>query len=1262
MTIYPTPPLTHPLGSSTSLEQALELPGTRPLLLLRVDIRFDHEKHRLSEHIRNGVSRAGATLIELKPGRGVRPALFPLFIQTLAEKASSREVPIPTLVNAALSYIGHTQQGTHSVPRDVDRMALFEALKCLSQTVAGPGACVVLTTTPMMDDLDLVDFIDYLRTVEPSSAGQRPDLGDGCNPTNQPRVPNSEPSVRSVFRWVGLLSPDAILPTAWTTDRRFRHDTGTGDEMDAVQNWLQSSAVKERVLRVTGGNPQYLHQLLQMLPQDTDDLILRPGRALTGLAGEIRDALVCAHKPLRVRFLAQLIGQNEMAVGRTINALRDAGFVCSSADHTGMMWACARSAAVLKEDVFAEKRRQIANQLGDLAVEQWLADGNVEALQEAVWRYLEAGNTANAIGYGLEAASVAEQAMFARTAWAIVEQLLALPTEPQTRVEVLRRAARLCATLGDFGRAVGYAEQLFKQVGALDSEDFRGELAKIFVTAGQVTDAIAVLMPASTGGKSASIPSTAAHVALLADAYRMAGKLDDALAVCRGFVGTMTPEVSLAYGSVCYRRGDYTEAQHHYTNAANAPSAPWDIAARAKHNLGLIALASEKYAEAARHLQEGLQLCESHGELRGAALGRYNLGIALEHLERFPVAERLLSAAVDTFLLSGQQQLLCSALITQADLMLRLGEPKQAHQLAQRALDLASDHHLEYGAAAANARLGMANLERGRLGPAAQQLSEAARWFKDAKSPYDLAWTLAYLTEVALQHDDLEQAQIHLDELWDNSSTAGSELAGMTRLCDGLVRVAGGDYAEADRLATDAGSFFERVGQREGQVRCLDVRSQALWAMGQHDHARHIQQLATTLLANLSEVLPEAKRPRFLARRVFTRLVKTSESKFAGVAETTPEVPRMVAVDDNTAERAWAGASTAIGTVDWQGDGVVREKHRLWPAHHLIPKLLGNSPSLRQSLEFATKVARSEMPVLLLGESGTGKELVAQGIVDISPRAAKPFVRVNVASFAENLLESELFGHERGAFTGALARRHGAFEQADGGTLFLDEIGDISPKMQVSLLRVLQEGEVVRVGGNQPVKVNVRILCATNRNLERMIQEGLFRLDLYHRICGFAVKLPPLRDRHDDVVLLAAEFIRRHNDQSGQDIGMTPSAVHMLKKHVWPGNVRELEQVIRSALLLAENATITKETLTQSMSSVRISPAVPGDRGRVGECDVVGGLDAATRHLEVEMIRRALEHSGGNITRAADLLCIKRPRLSLKIKEYGIVVPYHKEP
>ena len=304
--------------------------------------------------------------------------------------------------------------------------------------------------------------------------------------------------------------------------------------------------------------------------------------------------------------------------------------------------------------------------------------------------------------------------------------------------------------------------------------------------------------------------------------------------------------------------------------------------------------------------------------------------------------------------------------------------------------------------------------------------------------------------------------------------------------------------------------------------------------------------------------------------------------------------------------------------------------------------IIAESPKSRELLELVRRVARSRATVLVQGESGTGKELVARLLHYWSDRVGQPFLAVNCKAFAEGVLESELFGHEKGAFTGATATRAGCFERASGGTLFLDEIGEVSGDFQAKLLRVLQDGEVLRVGGIQPRRVDVRVVAATNRILREEVAAGRFREDLYFRLNVIPVSIAPLRERSEDVLPLARHFLARAAAESGRRLALHPEAERALAAHRWPGNVRELENAIERAVVLARGAEILPEDL--------LLEDAPRDAGARAEGTLQDALDRAA----AERIRGALEEAGGQRTEAARALGIDRTTLYRMMKRLGV--------
>jgi Nif-specific regulatory protein len=323
-------------------------------------------------------------------------------------------------------------------------------------------------------------------------------------------------------------------------------------------------------------------------------------------------------------------------------------------------------------------------------------------------------------------------------------------------------------------------------------------------------------------------------------------------------------------------------------------------------------------------------------------------------------------------------------------------------------------------------------------------------------------------------------------------------------------------------------------------------------------------------------------------------------------------------------------------------------------------QIIGHSEALAEVMESIEQVAPTASTVLLRGETGTGKELVAHAIHINSPREDKPFVRVNCASLAQGVLESELFGHEQGAFTGAINQRAGRFELADGGTLFLDEVGDLPMDVQIKLLRTLQEREFERVGGTETIRVDVRVVSATNRNLEEMIEKGEFREDLYYRLNVFPVHLPPLRERHGDLPLLVSHFISKFSAAANKLVtGYTEEAMEKMRSYAWPGNVRELENIIERAMILVKGPQLEARNLafsrlgnsgTGAVPVIQASPEVPAVAA------VEGGrpLGEKLQDREKQEIIAAVEKSNSNIAGAARLLGINRSTLYYRMRKLGL--------
>jgi transcriptional regulator with PAS, ATPase and Fis domain len=314
--------------------------------------------------------------------------------------------------------------------------------------------------------------------------------------------------------------------------------------------------------------------------------------------------------------------------------------------------------------------------------------------------------------------------------------------------------------------------------------------------------------------------------------------------------------------------------------------------------------------------------------------------------------------------------------------------------------------------------------------------------------------------------------------------------------------------------------------------------------------------------------------------------------------------------------------------------------------------MIGSSRPMRDLREMVTQVAKSDATILITGESGTGKELVANLIRETSNRNKKPFLKINCNAINDSLLESDLFGYEKGAFTGAHAKTKGKFEVVDDGTIFLDEIGDISPRMQAALLRVLQDGEIIRVGGNKPITIDVRIIAATNRDLALAVQEGSFRLDLFYRINIINISIPPLRERKEDIEDLVSHFVRRYRLAFKKDVNFVPRPIiDKLCRHDWPGNVRELENVIQRAVLMSKNNLITEQEIFFDVP--------PGAQQQENPASIAKKFSNAPlknilAEVEREIIIATLRKFHGNVGKAATELKVGKTAFYDKLKRFGI--------
>ena len=711
-------------------------------------------------------------------------------------------------------------------------------------------------------------------------------------------------------------------------------------------------------------------------------------------------------------------------------------------------------------------------------------------------------------------------------------------------------------------------------------------------------------------------------------------------------------------GKIAGGQGRYAQARGYFEqNVEQSHEWGWVVLhSEALGNLGALALMQSDYERAQIHLNEALEMADAMSGLpRGLCL--LNLGVVYQHRVEY---ERALRTYLDSMRVATQEEehyTYCLATYNVATLYRDLG----AYSRAERMVEHIND-----------------------------KIEGVSR------NPFVLGRHEDLLVSVYLRQGRPEEVIQRLSAL--DGAEPGEdygELLKRLRLAQACVMTQ--QWGRAHELI----ATVERVCSEEDEklrARAWAMRARLMFHQGQHERALELARQATPVLERMGklyesiendliislcfEELSRADEARALLSRLANQILEVSSGLPSEFVEGFNQVDlhgkiatHMVRLGMQAPTALLPKTQAVLDTDDL--------RFQAWRARYA--HIVGRSPKLYQIFKVLDRVATSATPLLVTGESGTGKELIAQSLHELSDRAKGPFVKVNCAAFVDSLLLSELFGHEKGAFTGAMSQKVGRFEMADGGTLFLDEIADISHQTQVALLRVLQEGEFERVGGTKTIGVNVRLVCATNKNLEEMVQRGEFRLDLYYRLKGMIVESPALRERRQDVPLLVEHFAQQFA-QASEPKRFSKEVLRHLMRYSWPGNIRELQNFVRSVLLFVEGAVVEREHLKEfedffssgtfiarapviehaselvepiglseisDFSEAAPSPAAAPTTSQNPEDALVSmivnqetSLHELKQRLEIESIKRALIQARGNVTKTATILQMKRPRLS----------------
>ncbi|MGZ3449575.1 MAG: sigma 54-interacting transcriptional regulator [Polyangiales bacterium] len=855
------------------------------------------------------------------------------------------------------------------------------------------------------------------------------------------------------------------------------------------------------------------------------------------------------------------------------------------------------------------------------------------------------------------------------------------PLPHRERLEHARRSTARALEAADAEEAVRWAK-IAVRAGELAAVT-DGEMAlllesqgRALVAKGDVVMARAILARARERALAGDLPPVAvASIAVeTAEAAYVAGDLASSEAEARraSSLEGIPPETRLrarnVLGKILIGRGLWEQVDVHFAEDATEAARLGDRVAelRAHLNRAIGLLYAERFEEAEGLFETVLRGGTAINATLATSLAHENLAvIAHSHRRDYAAALDHYRAAISGLKKTGQAAILARAAHNLGSLYLRLGDLQQASAMVRFASSLFRRGLAALVVAEIDDLRARIAARMGRSEEASAAIARAREVGRSAGVPTLVAECDRFEARLALDDGDIRGARLALDraKAAEHSSAGKAELALLEAEWLRANGAVGSDVLVAAREALAVCRASTEPGYEDLIIEAHPLIAEVARAVGDRELLQRHLEAAGGVRDAMMLSIPESFHALFLARPDMIRV-----SKLERLIESEPVVP-MVPAMISTSEGARLRA----------------------PISTEPRKIVGQDPALRSLLAAVKRVATSDATVLVHGESGTGKELVAEALHFASDRAQGPLVKVNCAALVETLLLSELFGHEKGAFTGAVARRRGRFELADAGTLFLDEIGDISPRTQVALLRVLQEKTFERVGGTTPIRVDVRIVCATHRDLAAMVARGEFREDLYYRLRGVQLEVPPLRSRLGDLPELSTAILKRIAQEHNQPMrGVARDALELLTAHKWPGNIRELENVLRAVALLADGPDIGARDLVEhvglfrtveaSVVSSRVLPPISSPVSvpdEIPEGDEEGGalppveatataiaygqirtggvsLFEMKRMIERDCIARALQESRGNITKAASLLGMKRPRLSQLVKQYGL--------
>jgi DNA-binding NtrC family response regulator/tetratricopeptide (TPR) repeat protein len=974
---------------------------------------------------------------------------------------------------------------------------------------------------------------------------------------------------------------------------------------------------------------------------------------------------------------------------------RDAGKLaplaaCAELDHAGLVEAgaagaiaCAAGARAAADEATREDAAAVADALEVVSPD----DPDPWAFARASELHARAGRADRAEAAAVRSLLLAADSTARADFWARWRRTLRL-LPPDGAAARLQRSAELGLRVGDVDRALDFARDAVAEAG--ESHDALLTLGRATAARGDLTTAAIALQKAME--RSPGVPARARVAVEMAEVRYLAGDMAEARRHAEaglaeaGDVATRLGARNVL-GKLHLAASAWDEAERHFAADACDAACAGDVSCelRARVNRAIALLSSSRRDEARVMLTAVLEDGERQGELRAISFALANLAAIATLKHEYGEALRLSERSIEVRRRIGERLGLARVIVNLADLRLRVGlidEAEQALGFGRLACGpgMPATRAVHFALVAARV-----HLARGRTLEGSVEIGAAIAGAAHSTDGALRGECHRVAARIALEDGDLARASDAIEKA--RPETGAGRRAELAVLSAALLRARGEAFDEAVREAL---ALARETDDLEAGMEAHVLAHLAAAGAGDGRRAAAHLEAALAVRERLARSIPEALRGRFLARRDLAELARLEEA----AAESNGGC-------DRCGDPACPGCAPAT-TRSVDADrafvrGASREpSSRASAPAPALERMVGHHPAMLSLATAIRKVAQTDATVLVHGESGTGKELVAEALHELGPRRAGPLVKVNCAALVETLLLSELFGHEKGSFTGAAARRRGRFEMAEGGTLFLDEIGDISARTQVALLRVLQDRTFERVGGTTPIRANVRVVCATHRDLRAMVARGEFREDLYYRLRGVVLEVPALRQRIEDLPLVAAALLARIGAERGEPPKrLSQAAVEGLAAHAWPGNVRELDNALRAATVFAEGSTVELDDLAANVEGLRaLRPAnapaaqpfrpgtdpafatgvvppsapapsadaplatAPGPQGSpvdVAYTHIRAGvsLGEMKRLIERDCIARALGESSGNITRAAALLGMKRPRLSQLVKQYG---------